>query len=76
MPKRRIYTVELIPEADGGFTVRVPALPEVVTFGSTKPEALSNAVEAIELVLEVRSADGDPIPDDVVPVLEKLTVAA
>jgi antitoxin HicB len=76
LPKRRIYTVELIPEAEGGFTVRVPALPEVVTFGATKPEALSNASEAIELVLEVRSADGEPIPDDVVPVLEKLTVAA
>jgi antitoxin HicB len=76
LSERRSYTVELIPEAEGGFTVRVPALPEVVTYGATKPEAMSNAVEAIELVLEVRSADGEPIPDDVVPVLEKLTVAA
>ncbi|HEY5817790.1 MAG TPA: type II toxin-antitoxin system HicB family antitoxin [Mesorhizobium sp.] len=76
MPQPRDYTVELIPEADGGFTVRVPALSEVVTYGATKAEAMANAAEAIELVLEVRLAEGDPIPDDVVPVLEKLTIAA
>jgi len=76
MAHSRDYTVELVPEPEGGFTVRVPALPEVVTYGADKAEALANAVEAIELVLEVRSADGDPIPDDVVPVLEKLTIAA
>lgn len=76
MPQSRVYTIQLIPEPEGGFTVRVPALPEVVTFGETKAEAMANAAEAIELVLEVRTADGEPIPDDVVPVLEKLTIAA
>ena len=75
MPKRRIYTVELIPEAEGGFTVRVPALPEVVTFGATKPEALSNAARLLNSCWKYalpRRTDSD----DVVPVLEKLTVAA
>ena len=76
MPQPRKYTVQLFPEPEGGFTVRVPALPEIVTYGETKTEALANATEAIELVLEVRTADGQPIPDDVVPVLETLTVAA
>lgn len=30
------FTVILEPEPEGGFTVLVPALPEVVTFGDTE----------------------------------------
>ena len=33
MDRSRTYAVVLEPEEDGGFTVRVPALPEIVTFG-------------------------------------------
>jgi antitoxin HicB len=76
MTQTRSYTIQLIPEPEGGYTVRVPALPEVVTYGADKDEALANAAEAIELVLEVRMADGEPIPDDVVPITETLTIAA
>ena len=76
MTQTRNYTIQLIPEPEGGYTVRVPALPEVVTYGADRTEALANAAEAIELVLEVRIADGDPIPDDVVPITETLTIAA
>ena len=76
MTQTRNYTIQLIPEPEGGYTVRVPALPEVVTYGADRAEALANATEAIELVLEVRIADGDPIPDDVVPITETLTIAA
>ena len=76
MTQTRNYTVQLIPEPEGGHTVRVPALPEVVTYGADRTEALANAAEAIELVLEVRIADGDPITDDVVPITETLTIAA
>ena len=76
MPKTRNYTVYLIPEPEGGFTVRVPALPEAITYGADRTEALANAAEVIELVLEVRIADGEPIPDDVVPITETLTIAA
>jgi antitoxin HicB len=76
MPETRNYTVQLIPEPGGGYTVRVPALPEAITYGADKAEALANAAEVIELVLEVRIADGEPIPDDVVPITETLTIAA
>jgi len=76
MTQTRNYTIQLMPEPEGGYTVRVPALPEVVTYGADRDEALANAAEAIELVLEVRMADGDPIPDDVVPITETLTIAA
>jgi antitoxin HicB len=48
------YTINLRPEPEGGYTVLVPALPEVVTYGETEEEALRMAHEAIEVALEVR----------------------
>jgi predicted RNase H-like HicB family nuclease len=40
----------------------VPALPEVGTQGDTRAEALANAREAIELVIEHRLARGESLP--------------
>jgi antitoxin HicB len=76
MATQRQYTIHLLPEPEGGFTVRVPALPPVVTFGETREEALANAREAIEAVLEVYRQDGIEIPADVAVHIETLTVAA
>jgi antitoxin HicB len=53
-----IYSVVLEPQEDGGFTVLVPALPEVVTEGDSEEEALANAEEAIRAVLEYRRDNG------------------
>jgi antitoxin HicB len=66
------YTINLRPEPEGGFTVLVPALPEVVTYGADEPEALDMAREAIELALSVRRDEGEPIPDDVAPLTRTL----
>ncbi|HTV27696.1 MAG TPA: type II toxin-antitoxin system HicB family antitoxin, partial [Xanthobacteraceae bacterium] len=52
----RKFAVVLEPEDDGGFTVRVPALPEIVTYGSDEDEALAMAKDAIRLVLEDMAA--------------------
>jgi antitoxin HicB len=41
--------------------VRVPAFPEIVTFGETEAEAIEMAKEAIELVIESRTERGVPI---------------
>jgi antitoxin HicB len=41
------FSVILEPQPGGGFTVLVPALPEVVTEGDTEQEALGAAQEAI-----------------------------
>jgi antitoxin HicB len=71
----RRYTIHLLPEPEGGFTVRVPALPPVVTYGATYEEAMANAREAIEAVLEVYREDGLEIPPDIETRVEKLTVA-
>jgi antitoxin HicB len=57
-----MYSVVLDPQEEGGFTVTVPALPEVVTQGETEAEALTMVQEAIELALEVRKERGEEIP--------------
>ena len=55
------FTILLEPAEEGGFVVTVPALPEVGTQGDTYDEALANAREAIELVIEHRLANGEPV---------------
>ena len=71
----RNFTVVLEPDLiDGGYVVRVPALPGCVTQGDTVDEALANIREAIALVLEDLSARGESVPDDHVMVL-KIEVA-
>jgi antitoxin HicB len=54
------YTVVLEPQPEGGFTVSVPALREVVTEGDTEAEALHMAEDAIRIVLEFRKEHGIP----------------
>jgi predicted RNase H-like HicB family nuclease len=71
----RTYTIILEPAGEGGFIVTVPALPEVGTQGETREEALANAREAIELVIEHRVARGEPVPADIAPEVERVTVA-
>jgi antitoxin HicB len=70
------FTIVLEPAEEGGFIVTVPALPEVGTQGDTYDEALSNAREAIELVIEDRLSRGESIPADVKPQLDRITIAA
>lgn len=52
MAAKRTYAVVLEPEEEGGFTVRVPAFPEIVTYGQDETEALAMAEDAIRLVIE------------------------
>jgi predicted RNase H-like HicB family nuclease len=54
--KSHTFTVVLEPAEEGGFIVTVPALPELGTQGDTYDEAMANAREAIELVIEDRLA--------------------
>ena len=56
------YEVILTPQADGGFTVSVPDLPDVVTEADTREEALAMAKDAIEDYLEVLRDHGWEIP--------------
>jgi len=70
------FSVVLEPQEGGGFTVLVPALPEVVTEGDTEQEALANAEVAIRAVLDYRRDHGLLIPSDAHPEIRKVTVAA
>jgi antitoxin HicB len=70
------FSVVLEPQQDGGFTVLVPALPEVVTEGDTEQEALANAEEAIRAIVAYRRDDGIAIPADAPPEIRRVTVAA
>ena len=47
-----VYFVELKQDEGGRFVATVPALPGVVTDGATEDEALDNAREAIDAMLE------------------------
>ena len=76
MPMQHSYSVVLEPQEGGGFTVLVPALPEVVTEGDSEEEALANAEEAIRAVLEYRRENGIEIPSDSPPAIRHVTVAA
>jgi len=76
MSKSYSFSVVLEPQAEGGFTVLVPALPEVVTEGDTEAEALANVEDAIRLVLSYRRDQGLAIPGDTVPEVRHVTIAA
>jgi antitoxin HicB len=76
MSQQRQFTVNLHPQPEGGYTVLVPALPEVVTEGDTREEAMANAREAIEAILELYREEGWSIPEDVRTEVDHLTIAA
>ena len=76
MARERQFTVNLHPQPEGGYTVLVPALPEVVTEGDTREEAMANAREAIEVILDVYRDEGWDIPEDVKTEIGHLTIAA
>ncbi len=58
------YTVILVPEEEGGYSVEVPALPGCYTQGETRGEAIAMVREAIELYLESCKAHGEPVPQE------------
>ena len=74
MDQTRTYAVVLQPEPEGGFTVRVPALPEIVTYGENEAEALAMAKEAIELAIEHRASLGEEIPNSQSTPIREVTV--
>ena len=61
MDGKRTFAVVLEPEEEGGFTVRVPAFPEIVTYGKDEREALAMAEDAIRLVIADSVACGEPM---------------
>ena len=61
---RLTYTVLLLPEPEGEFTVEVPALPGCFSRGKTIIEALGNAEEAISCHVGSLMEHGDTVPEE------------
>jgi predicted RNase H-like HicB family nuclease len=58
------YTVILIPEPEGGFTISIPAFPDYVGFAETKEEALVLVREGIAFELKCLRDQGQPPPTE------------
>ncbi|MDR1183294.1 MAG: type II toxin-antitoxin system HicB family antitoxin [Coriobacteriales bacterium] len=60
---RYLYEVELRPDIDGGYCVRVPDLEGCFTEGDTVDEALEMAADALETYVAALLKYDDPIPE-------------
>ena len=60
------YKVPLIltPQAEGGYTVTSPLLPELVTEGESISEALENVSDALAAVIEIYEDTGRVLPQN------------
>jgi antitoxin HicB len=58
------YKIPLVltPQAEGGYTVTSPLLPELVTEGDTADEALANVRDALAAVIEAYEDLGRSLP--------------
>lgn len=72
MAEKREYDVRLEAQPSGSFTVFVPELPDVVTEGQTREEALAMARDAIDGYLAAMREEGWEVrrtePDKVIAV--------
>jgi predicted RNase H-like HicB family nuclease len=58
----RAYPAALTPDPDGGFTVTFHDVPEAITEGDTREEALLRAEDALESALAMHIAAEEPLP--------------
>jgi len=70
------YSIVVLREKDGRYSVVVPALPGCATWGDALPEALRMAEEAIQAYAEGLREQGKSLPADVPVVTVDLGEAA
>lgn len=60
----QLFMVPLVltPQAEGGYTVTSPVLPELLTEGDTLEEALANVQDALQAALEIYEDLEKPLP--------------
>lgn len=61
--ERTTYTAVLTPGEDGFVCAQVAEVPEAISQGRTLEEATANVAEALELALEWRRGEGEPLPE-------------
>ena len=64
MAKIPNYTIRLESDGEGGYIVRVPAFPMIVTGGRTLAEAEAMAQDAIACCVEYYREEGRALPKD------------
>jgi predicted RNase H-like HicB family nuclease len=57
------YICSFRPDPGGGYQLRCPAFPGLITFGETLEEARAMAREALELCVETFEQEGWPLPE-------------
>lgn len=57
-----VYPASLDPQPEGGFTVLFPDVPEGITEGDTRAEALAHAADALETALSFYVENRKPLP--------------
>ncbi|HOC41430.1 MAG TPA: type II toxin-antitoxin system HicB family antitoxin [Thermoanaerobaculales bacterium] len=57
------YPVVLATDASGGYVVSCPDLPELLTQGEDRADAVASAIDALEEAIAGRVRRGDDIPD-------------
>lgn len=62
MPDPVVIPLTLEPQPGGGYAVRSPVLPELITEGDTQAEALENAWDALLAILDAYDQLGRPLP--------------
>jgi antitoxin HicB len=70
-----VYPAKLAPERDGGFTVRFRDLPEAITCGDDRAEALAQAADCLAEAIAGRVSDGLEIPPPASPRRQEALVA-
>lgn len=60
--RRFTYPAELLPEKKGQFTIRFPDLPEAITSGTGRADAIAQAADCLEESIAARITDGLEIP--------------
>jgi antitoxin HicB len=56
------YPVVLAPAAEGGFVVTFPDVPEAITQGDDRADAVANARDALETALELYVDENQDLP--------------
>ena len=62
------FVARMEPNGEGGFVVRFDDVPEALTEGKDRDEALANAIDALEVALLGYMKEGKPLPEPSTPV--------
>jgi predicted RNase H-like HicB family nuclease len=68
------YSAVLTPGEDGWICAQIAEVPEAISQGRTLEEAKANVTEALELALEWRRDEGEPLPEPAVVTVTTVTV--